>query len=54
MFLKPSPIGHVDRAAAERAFSEVLGFVLGRLAYRAKSAEGKVRHPVFKGLREGL
>jgi hypothetical protein len=22
--------------------------------YRAKSAEGKVRHPVFKGLREDL
>lgn len=22
--------------------------------YRAKSAEGKVRHPVFKGIREDL
>jgi bifunctional non-homologous end joining protein LigD len=24
------------------------------IEYRAKSAEGKVRHPVFKGLREDL
>jgi bifunctional non-homologous end joining protein LigD len=28
--------------------------VLAEIEYRAKSAEGKVRHPVFKGLREDL
>jgi bifunctional non-homologous end joining protein LigD len=27
---------------------------LAETKYRAKSAEGKVRHPFFKGLREGL
>jgi bifunctional non-homologous end joining protein LigD len=27
---------------------------LAEIEYRAKSAEGKVRHPVFKGLREDL
>jgi bifunctional non-homologous end joining protein LigD len=26
--------------------------LLAEIEYRAKSAEGKVRHPVFKGLRE--
>jgi bifunctional non-homologous end joining protein LigD len=25
-----------------------------QIEYRAKSAEGKVRHPFFKGLREDL
>ena len=25
---------------------------LAEIEYRAKSAEGKVRHPVFKGIRE--
>jgi bifunctional non-homologous end joining protein LigD len=28
--------------------------LLAEIEYRAKSAEGKVRHPFFKGLREGL
>jgi bifunctional non-homologous end joining protein LigD len=28
--------------------------VLAEIEYRAKSAEGKVRHPVFKGLRDDL
>jgi bifunctional non-homologous end joining protein LigD len=28
--------------------------LLAEIEYRAKSAEGKVRHPVFKGLREDL
>jgi bifunctional non-homologous end joining protein LigD len=28
--------------------------VLAEVEYRAKSAEGKVRHPVFKGIREDL
>jgi ATP-dependent DNA ligase len=28
--------------------------VLAEIEYRAKSAEGKVRHPLFKGLREDL
>ena len=28
--------------------------VLAEIEYRAKSAEGKVRHPVFKGIREDL
>jgi bifunctional non-homologous end joining protein LigD len=28
--------------------------LLAEVEYRAKSAEGKVRHPVFKGLREDL
>jgi bifunctional non-homologous end joining protein LigD len=27
---------------------------LAEIEYRAKSAEGKVRHPVFKGIREDL
>jgi bifunctional non-homologous end joining protein LigD len=29
-------------------------FVLAEIEYRAKSAEGKVRHPFYKGLREDL
>jgi bifunctional non-homologous end joining protein LigD len=28
--------------------------LLAEVEYRAKSAEGKVRHPVFKGIREDL
>jgi bifunctional non-homologous end joining protein LigD len=28
--------------------------LLVEIEYRAKSAEGKVRHPFFKGLREDL
>lgn len=28
--------------------------LLAEIEYRAKSAEGKVRHPVFKGPREDL
>jgi hypothetical protein len=32
MFLKPNPIAHVDIAAAERAFPEVLGFAQRRSA----------------------
>jgi bifunctional non-homologous end joining protein LigD len=28
--------------------------LLAEIEYRAKSAEGKDRHPVFKGLREDL
>ena len=28
--------------------------LLAEIRYRAKSAEGKVRHPFFKGLREDL
>ena len=28
--------------------------LLAKIEYRAKSAEGKVRHPFFKGLREDL
>jgi bifunctional non-homologous end joining protein LigD len=28
--------------------------LMAEIEYRAKSAEGKVRHPVFKGIREGL
>jgi bifunctional non-homologous end joining protein LigD len=28
--------------------------LLAEVEYRAKSTEGKVRHPVFKGLREDL
>jgi hypothetical protein len=27
--------------------------VLAEIEYRAKSTEGKARHPFFKGLREG-
>ena len=30
------------------------GQLLAEIEYRAKSAEGKVRHPFFKGLREDL
>jgi len=28
--------------------------VLAEIEYRAKSAEGKLRHPFFKGIREDL
>ena len=28
--------------------------LLAEIEYRAKSAEGKVRHPFFKGLREDI
>lgn len=28
--------------------------LLAEIEYRAKSAEGKVRHPLFRGLREDL
>jgi len=28
--------------------------LLAEIEYRAKSAEGKVRHPVFLGLRENI
>jgi bifunctional non-homologous end joining protein LigD len=28
--------------------------LLAEIEYRAKSAEGKVRHPVFKGVREDV
>ena len=28
--------------------------ILAEIEYRAKSAEGKVRHPFFKGIREDL
>jgi bifunctional non-homologous end joining protein LigD len=28
--------------------------LLAEIGYRAKSAEGKVRHPFYKGLREDL
>jgi hypothetical protein len=28
--------------------------LLAEIEYRAKSAEGKVRHPFYKGLREGF
>lgn len=28
--------------------------LLAEIEYRAKSAEGKVRHPLFKGIRDGL
>jgi bifunctional non-homologous end joining protein LigD len=28
--------------------------LLAEIEYRAKSAEGKVRHPLYKGLREDL
>ena len=28
--------------------------LLAEIEYRAKSAEGKVRHPFFKGLREDM
>jgi len=28
--------------------------VLAEIEYRAKSAEGELRHPFFKGLREDL
>ena len=28
--------------------------LLAEIEYRAKSAEGKVRHPFFRGLREDL
>jgi hypothetical protein len=29
-------------------------FLLAEVEYRAKSAEGKLRHPFFKGIREDL
>jgi hypothetical protein len=32
----------------------VIATASGEIKYRAKSAEDKVRHPVFKGIREDL
>jgi bifunctional non-homologous end joining protein LigD len=32
----------------------VVPSLLAEIEYRAKSAEGKVRHPFFKGIREDL
>jgi len=29
-------------------------FLLAEVEYRAQSAEGKLRHPFFKGIREDL
>jgi bifunctional non-homologous end joining protein LigD len=34
--------------------SSPLRRLLAEIEYRAKSADGKVRHPFFKGLREDL
>jgi ATP-dependent DNA ligase len=46
---KPSPM----RSGLHKAFW-VEPELLAEIEYRAKSAEGKVRHPFFKGLREDL
>jgi ATP-dependent DNA ligase len=40
-----------ERVVEER---EVKPKLLAEIEYRAKSAEGRVRHPLFKGLREDL
>jgi ATP-dependent DNA ligase len=59
-------LGHLVRrghsAATLRAYSKHIGHhgiwvepsLLAEIEYRAKSAEGKVRHPFFKGQREDL
>jgi hypothetical protein len=36
-----------------RGMKDLIGF-FSAIEYRAKSAEGKLRHPFFKGLREDL
>jgi ATP-dependent DNA ligase len=44
-----------DVRRAERALDpHWQNSLLAEIEYRAKSAEGKVRHPIFKGLREDL
>jgi hypothetical protein len=46
MIVKPSPIAHVDIAAAERAFPEVLGFAQWR-ATDLPSDDGATRKWIF-------
>jgi hypothetical protein len=48
--------GHEQETDENRArsMSSPLRRLLAEIEYRAKSADGKVRHPFFKGLREDL
>ena len=46
-------LGAQARGIETLALNEALE-LLAEIEYRAKSAEGKVRHPFFKGLREDL
>ena len=58
----PSDIGEAPRAAVRKTqpYTKRIAHkgiwvepeLLAEIEYRAKSAEGKVRHPFFKGLRE--
>jgi hypothetical protein len=48
----PNPIASASPIAHRGIWVEPT--LLAEIEYRAKSAEGKVRHPVFKGLREDL
>jgi ATP-dependent DNA ligase len=50
---KPAAIQPYTKRIAHRGIW-VEPELLAEIEYRAKSAEGKVRHPVFKGLREDL
>jgi hypothetical protein len=43
----------VPRTVAGLEAIRGLAFLLAEVEYRAKSAEGKLRHPLFKGIREG-
>ena len=36
------------------AYAGVEPELMAEIEYRARSAEGKVRHPIFKGIREDL
>ena len=53
--------GHLDAVRAQEGGLDAQFFsiwvepeLLAEIEYRAKSAEGKVRHPYFKGIREDL
>lgn len=53
---KAEPIGVKTQAFAKRIAHKgiLVEPKLAEIEYRAKSAEGKVRHPFFRGLREDL
>jgi bifunctional non-homologous end joining protein LigD len=50
--LIPKTLPYAERIAHKGIWVEPKLFA--EIAYRAKSAAGKVRHPFFKGLREDL
>jgi bifunctional non-homologous end joining protein LigD len=48
------PLVRKTQAFVKRVAHKGIWELLAEIEYRAKSAEGKVRHPFFKGLREDL